>query len=78
MSASSPGVLSAEAWQRACVKSMLARSDRTDPGDARRLAAAAYSIATFCAMPPEQAAAELLSHPTIRPGMQPLAALRVA
>lgn len=55
---------------------MLARSERTDPADARRLAAAAYSIATFCAMPPELAAAELLAHPTIRPGMQASVALQ--
>lgn len=70
MAASSLRILSAEAWQRACVKAMLARSQRTDPGDAQRLAAAAYSVATFSAMPPELAAAELLAHPTIRPSMQ--------
>ncbi len=49
---------------------MLARSERTDPDDARRLAAAAYMIAKFRAMPPELASAELLVHPTIRPGVR--------
>ncbi|WP_280151359.1 hypothetical protein [Piscinibacter sp. XHJ-5] len=52
------------------MKTMLARSERTDPDDARRLAAAAYMIAKFRAMPPELASAELLVHPTIRPGVR--------
>ena len=58
----------AEAWQRDCVKAMLARSARTDPVDAKRMAAAACSVAKFRAMAPELAAAELLVHPAVRPG----------
>ena len=57
-------------WQRACVNSMLAVSPRTDPADAERMAAAACLVARIRELPPPLAAAELLVHPTIRPGLK--------
>jgi hypothetical protein len=65
-------------WQRACVNSMLAASPRTDPVDAERMAAAACLVGRIRALPPPLAAAELLVHPTIRPGLkaEPRAAKR--
>jgi hypothetical protein len=63
-------------WQRACVKTMLAVSPRTDPDDARRLAAAACMVGRFRALPAELAAGELLVHPTVRPSMKAESAKR--
>jgi hypothetical protein len=76
MSASNPDQ-SAD-WQRACVKAMLARSARTDPADAKRLAAAASMVAKFRAMDPALAAAELLVHPAVRPGIKAVGARAAA